>query len=67
MMKLLTTEQTADVLGIKPQSLAVWRLRGTPRLPFRKIGQLVRYAESDIEKFLASATRTSTSENQKAA
>jgi predicted DNA-binding transcriptional regulator AlpA len=54
--KLLTQEDLATELGMKPQSLADWRHRGVgPR--FVKLGQLVRYRRSDVENWLNSQTR----------
>lgn len=62
LIKLFTTKETADLLGLKSNSLEIWRLQGKgPK--FRKIGRLVRYAESDILEYLDSQTRTSTSQN----
>lgn len=55
MSELLTAEETARLLGVKPQSLAVWRLHGE-NLPFVKVGRLVRYRRSDIEAWLAAQT-----------
>ncbi len=55
MDELLNSEQAAQILGIKPQSLAVWRLHGE-NLPFVKVGRLVRYRRSDIEKWLEAQT-----------
>jgi excisionase family DNA binding protein len=55
MGELLTTEETAAYLGVKPQSLAIWRLRGE-NLPFVKVGRLVRYRRSDVEKWIESRT-----------
>lgn len=54
-MELLTEREVAQILGVKPQSLAVWRLRGK-NLPFLRVGRLVRYRKSDIEKWLDSQT-----------
>ncbi len=51
--KLLTSTEAADLLGIEPQTLAVWRLH-SKNLPFLKIGRLVRYRAQDIEAWLAS-------------
>lgn len=50
-MELLSAEETARILGVKPQTLAAWRLykRG-PR--YTKMGRLVKYRRSDIEAFI---------------
>lgn len=59
--KLLTPEQAAALLYLKPTTLARWRWAGCgPR--FIKIGGRVRYAESDIQAFIEARVRTSTSD-----
>jgi len=57
---LLNEAQAAEVLGCKPQSLRVWRCVGRHDLPYVKVGRLVRYRLSDLEKWLAARTVTST-------
>jgi excisionase family DNA binding protein len=51
MGELLTTEEVAQILGIRPQSLAVWRLHKR-ELPFIHVGRLVRYKKKDVEAWL---------------
>ncbi|MBB3230955.1 helix-turn-helix domain-containing protein [Halomonas stenophila] len=59
-MKLLTTQQAAEFLGLSPNTVNQWRyLKRGPR--FRKIGKNVRYAEADLLEFLEKQTRTGTS------
>lgn len=48
---LLNEKETASLLGIKPQTLSVWRMRGE-KLPFIRIGRLVKYQRSAIERFM---------------
>jgi len=49
---LLTEADAAALLGVKPQTLSVWRMRGYgPK--FRKIGRLVRYDATDLEEYSA--------------
>jgi excisionase family DNA binding protein len=49
--RLLTIAEAAIVLGVKPQTLYLWvSLR---RIPYRKIGRLVRFTESDLEEFIS--------------
>ena len=55
MSDLLTETEAAQVLGMKPQSLSVWRLH-KKNLPFVKIGRLVRYRREDIEAWLERQT-----------
>lgn len=57
-IKLLNTDEVASILGVKRNTLEGWRVRGTGPV-FRKIGSLVRYAESDIEFWLVSQSRIS--------
>lgn len=63
-MKLLTNQQTADILGVKRNTLEIWRLQGKgPR--FRKLGAgkqaPVRYAEDDVIAWLDEQSFASTS------
>jgi predicted DNA-binding transcriptional regulator AlpA len=44
----------AAVLGVKPSTLANWRTTGRYRLPFLKMGRLVRYRTSDLAEWIAS-------------
>jgi len=53
---LCTREQAAEYLGVKPQTLAVWLSTRRYRLPVVKVGSLVRYRLSDLERFLESRT-----------
>lgn len=55
-MKLLTTKEVAERLGISEAALAIWRSTGRVRLPFVRIGRAVRYRPSDIEEWLARQT-----------
>jgi len=55
MSELLTAEETGRLLGVKPQSLAIWRMN-EENLPFIKVGRLVRYRRSDIERWLDAQT-----------
>ena len=62
--ELLDNEQTAALLGIKPNTLEIWRLRGKgPR--FVKLGRAkqcrVRYERSEVTRWLREQSFTSTS------
>jgi excisionase family DNA binding protein len=58
---LLTREQAAELLGVKPQTLAVWATTHRYALPFIKIGRnKVRYRLSDLERWLVANTVTGT-------
>ncbi len=56
--KLLTAQETAEILGVKLQTLATWRCtkRGGP--PFIKVGALIRYRLSEVERWLQRQTIT---------
>lgn len=54
--RLLNTEQAAEILGVKPETLAYWRSTGRYSLSYIKIGRLVKYRLKDIEKFVAERT-----------
>jgi helix-turn-helix protein len=58
----LDDKAAAAYLGVKPQTLAVWRCTGRYDLPFEKIGARVRYRQSALDAFRARRTYTSTGE-----
>jgi len=49
---LLTTEETAEVLGVSVHTLSDWRWRNRGPKP-TKCGRLVRYFACDLRAFLA--------------
>lgn len=51
-LQLRTTDQTAAMLALKPQTLDLWRSKCPERLPFVRMGRAVRYRLSDIEAFI---------------
>lgn len=59
-MILLTTTEAAKTLRLTKATLEAWRCRGGGPA-FVKFGRAVRYRREDLEKFLISARRTSTS------
>ena len=54
--KLLTREQAAAYLGVKPRTLAVWASTRRYGLRFVKVGRAVRYRMADLERWLAART-----------
>jgi len=48
----LTPDEAADLIGVKPGTLAVWRATKRYSLPYLKIGTRVYYARRDVEAFL---------------
>ena len=60
--RLLTPEQAAKILRVKPRTLQAWRYRGGgPR--FIKLGRRsVRYRRSDLKQYILDSLRRSTSD-----
>ena len=53
MEKLLTRNETAKILRLQPNTLAVWLCVGRgPELPVLKIGGRRFYRQSDVEKLI---------------
>ncbi|MHC2067571.1 helix-turn-helix domain-containing protein [Bremerella sp. T1] len=55
--RLLTRQEAADLLGIRPQTLAKWATTKSHSLPIVRIGGAVRYRLEDLEKFIADNTQ----------
>ncbi len=53
---LLTEVETAEILRIRPGTLAVWRCARRYDLPWVKVGRSVRYRRQDVANFLLSRT-----------
>jgi len=49
---LLTEDEAAQLLKIQPATLAPWRVKGRPILPFVRVGRCVRYRRQDILSFI---------------
>lgn len=52
MDKLMTTQEVADYLNIKKQTLEAWRSRNTISIPYIRIGSSIRYKKQDVEEWL---------------
>jgi len=53
---LLTRRQAAELLGLRPQTLAVWASAQRYDLPYIKVGRCVRYRMRDLQAFLKRRT-----------
>ncbi len=62
--ELLTRQQAAEFLGVKPQTLSVWATTKRYGLPVIKVGSLCRYRKSDLEAFLDKRTVGGIEQNQ---
>lgn len=56
--ELLTNEEAANYLGITPNSLEVWRCTKRYKLPYIRVGRLIKYRKFDLNNFLKSRTVT---------
>jgi len=50
MNKLLTKDEVAEMLGVKPSTIYQWTHEGF--IPYVKIKNLVRFRQNDIDKWL---------------
>ncbi len=50
--KLLTDVEAADLLGVSPVTLAVWRCRKRYDLPWVCVGRRIRYRLTDVADFV---------------
>jgi excisionase family DNA binding protein len=51
---LLTSVEAAAFLGVKKETLAIWRCTKRYNLPFVRVGRLIKYRKSDLIAFLES-------------
>jgi len=60
---LLDTKKASEILGVNVKSLANSRYTGIGiQVPYIKIGKLVKYKESDLEKYIEANTFNHTGE-----
>lgn len=60
-IKLRNNTETAELLGIRPNTLDLWRTKGTGPA-YRKVGRSVRYVEAEVIAWLNAQTHTNTSQ-----
>lgn len=53
--------KAAEYIGVSDSTLAKWRMRGDPPA-FRKLGRVVVYDQTDLDAWLDTCRRTSTSD-----
>jgi predicted site-specific integrase-resolvase len=56
LQSLIPPNQAAQILGVSPGTLQVWRTTGRWRLPFVKVGGRVMYRPDDIQEFVERRT-----------
>ena len=49
---LMTPRDTAVYIGVKINTLAVWRMTNRYGLPFVKLGKVVRYHKTDLDEWI---------------
>jgi len=55
-IKFFTPVEVAQLLGVKVQTLSVWRCHGRyPELQWHKFGRRIRYSEQDVYSFIQSS------------
>ncbi len=57
MNNLLTEKEAAQYLGVKTNTLAVWRCTRRYNIPYYKVGHIVRYKPEDLELWLCAQSR----------
>lgn len=57
--ELLTTAQSAVILGLSVRTLAAWRSARRSELPYLKVGGRVRYRRQDVAAWLDNQTAKS--------
>lgn len=53
---LLTEKQAAEILGITPGTLTVWRCTKRYNIPFVKVGRSVRYSRESLQAWIDQRT-----------
>ena len=61
-----TTGQAAEHIGVKPQTLSVWRCTGREKIPYTKVGRKVLYRIEDLDAWLESRRFSHTGQAQAA-
>jgi excisionase family DNA binding protein len=52
--RLMNTEQVAELLGMKPQTLRMWTSQ--KKVSFTKLGSLVRFTPEQVEELINKGT-----------
>jgi predicted DNA-binding transcriptional regulator AlpA len=55
MDRMLTEKEAGALIGMKPQTMAKWRMAGNPNAPaFCRVGRSCRYKLSTLRQWMAS-------------
>jgi len=63
LQRLLTTKEAAEFLGVKPNTLEVWRSTQRYDIPHIKVGASVRYRPLDLVDWIDSQRQGGSLEN----
>ena len=61
-VRLLTTPQAAALMGLRPNTLEIWRVSGKGPAYRKLAGRAVRYVEAEVVDWLAACRHRNTSE-----
>lgn len=50
--QLLSRREAAKFLGVKENTLAIWKLTNRQVIPTYKVGKFIKYKASDLQKFI---------------
>ena len=59
---LMTPRDAAVYIGVKINTLAVWRMTNRYGLPFVKLGKVIRYRKSDLDEWIDENASTNRAE-----
>ena len=59
---LLTPAEAAEILGVKVDTLTVWRSTKRYPLPFVRVGRSIKYKVEDVLSFIEARTEGATTE-----
>lgn len=59
---LLNTSQAADYIGLSASTLSKDRVHSVLKIPYLKLGAAVRYRRSDLDQWIETRIRMSTSD-----
>ena len=48
----MASAEAAEYLGIRPQTLAIWRMTGRHRIPYHRLGRRIVYLQADLDAHL---------------
>jgi excisionase family DNA binding protein len=53
---LFNNDQSANYIGVTPRTMEVWRCTKRHKIPYIKVGRLVKYRKSSLDTFLNQQT-----------